>query len=161
MRLSDGRVVPNFVSQSLRGQPLTLTALEFDLLWCLARSAGRVLTRDHLLESIAGRDYEVFDRSIDVHISALRPRRTDVTAERQQDQVRIAISDHGPGVPPAALQILFEPFYRLEPDRARATGGTGLGLAIVKACVEACQGTVSARNLSPSGLEVSILLRAA
>jgi len=57
---------------AVRCQPLTLTALEFDLLWCLARSAGRVLTRDHLLESIAGRDYEVFDRSIDVHISALR-----------------------------------------------------------------------------------------
>jgi len=57
---------------TLRGQPLVLTALEFDLLWWLARSAGRVLTRDHLLESIAGRDYEVFDRSIDVHISALR-----------------------------------------------------------------------------------------
>ncbi len=57
---------------ALRGQPLTLTALEFDLLWWLARSAGRVLTRDHLLESIAGRDYEVFDRSIDVHVSALR-----------------------------------------------------------------------------------------
>ena len=89
------------------------------------------------------------------------PGELTVTAERQQDQVRIAISDRGPGVPPAALQNLFEPFYRLEPDRARATGGTGLGLAIVKACVEACQGTVSARNLSPSGLEVSILLRAA
>jgi DNA-binding response OmpR family regulator len=57
---------------TLRGQPLILTALEFDLLWYLARSAGRVLTRDRLLESIAGRDYEVFDRSIDVHISALR-----------------------------------------------------------------------------------------
>jgi two-component system sensor histidine kinase CpxA len=84
-----------------------------------------------------------------------------ITAERQQDQVRLAISDHGPGVPPAALQNIFEPFYRLEPDRARATGGTGLGLAIVKTCIEACRGTVAARNLSPSGLEISMVLRAA
>jgi two-component system, OmpR family, sensor histidine kinase CpxA len=89
------------------------------------------------------------------------PGELNVAAQRQQDQVRIAISDRGPGVSPAALQNLFEPFYRLEADRARATGGTGLGLAIVKACVDACQGTVAARNLSPSGLEISILLRAA
>ncbi len=53
-------------------QPLTLTPVEFDLLYCLARAAGRVQTRDHLLEEIRDRDYEVFDRSVDVHISALR-----------------------------------------------------------------------------------------
>lgn len=57
---------------AVRGQTLALTALEFDLLWCLARSAERVLSRDQLLTAISGRDYEVFDRSIDVHISALR-----------------------------------------------------------------------------------------
>ena len=51
---------------------LNLTPLEYDLLTCLARSAGRVLTRDQLLDSIAGRNYEVFDRSVDVHISSLR-----------------------------------------------------------------------------------------
>jgi len=54
------------------GIPLSLTALEFDLLFCLARSAGRVLDRDKLLDEIAGRSYDVFDRSIDVHISSLR-----------------------------------------------------------------------------------------
>jgi DNA-binding response OmpR family regulator len=51
---------------------MILTALEFDLLWRLARSPDRVLTRDQLLNEISGRDYEVFDRSIDVHISSLR-----------------------------------------------------------------------------------------
>ncbi len=56
----------------LRGQSLTLTPLEFDLLWYLARAAGRVLSRDQLLDAISGREYEVFDRSIDVHISSLR-----------------------------------------------------------------------------------------
>jgi two-component system response regulator CpxR len=57
---------------TLRGQPLILTALEFDLLWQLARSPDRILTRDQLLNEISGRDYEIFDRSIDVHISSLR-----------------------------------------------------------------------------------------
>lgn len=59
-------------SATLDGRPLSLTPLEFDLLSALARAAGRVLSRDYLLDAISGRDYEVFDRSIDVHVSALR-----------------------------------------------------------------------------------------
>lgn len=56
----------------LNEQKITLTALEFDLLLCLTRAKGRVLERDNLLDEIAGRNYDVFDRSIDVHISSLR-----------------------------------------------------------------------------------------
>jgi len=51
---------------------VNLTPIEYDLLVFLARAAGRVLTRDQLLDAIAGRDYDVFDRSVDVHISSLR-----------------------------------------------------------------------------------------
>ncbi len=51
---------------------LNLTPIEYDLLVCLAKAAGRVLTRDQLLEAISGRSYDVFDRSVDVHISSLR-----------------------------------------------------------------------------------------
>ena len=57
---------------TLGEQTLTLTPLEFDLLYCLARAADRILSRDQLLDEISGRNYEVFDRSIDVHISSLR-----------------------------------------------------------------------------------------
>jgi two-component system response regulator CpxR len=56
----------------LRNTTLNLTPLEYDLLATLAGSAGRVLTRDHLLDAVSGRNYEVFDRSVDVHISSLR-----------------------------------------------------------------------------------------
>jgi two-component system sensor histidine kinase CpxA len=84
-----------------------------------------------------------------------------VAARPQHGKIRLSIADQGPGVPPETLARLFDPFYRLEPDRARETGGTGLGLAIVKTCVEACQGTVAAQNLHPSGLEISIVLQAA
>jgi two-component system sensor histidine kinase CpxA len=84
-----------------------------------------------------------------------------VAARPQHDKIRLSIADQGPGVPPETLARLFDPFYRLEPDRARATGGSGLGPAIVKTCVEACQGTVAAHNLHPSGLEISIVLQAA
>jgi two-component system response regulator CpxR len=57
---------------SLAGQTLTLTAVEFDLLLSLASAAGRVKTRERLLIEVAERDFEAFDRSIDVHISSLR-----------------------------------------------------------------------------------------
>ena len=69
------------------------------------------------------------------------------------------VSDHGPGLPESELQEVFAPFYRPEASRTRETGGAGLGLAIVKTCVEACGGTVSARNGPGGGLEVTITLR--
>jgi DNA-binding response OmpR family regulator len=56
----------------LNEKALNLTPIEYDLLASLAGAAGRVLTRDQLLDAVAGRSYEVFDRSIDVHISSLR-----------------------------------------------------------------------------------------
>jgi DNA-binding response OmpR family regulator len=57
---------------TLNDEPLTLTPIEFDILLSLARSAGRVKSREQLLLEIAERDFETFDRSIDVHVSALR-----------------------------------------------------------------------------------------
>jgi DNA-binding response OmpR family regulator len=56
----------------LHEKPLTLTALEFELLASLARSRGRVKTREQLIETIAERNYDGLDRSIDVHIWSLR-----------------------------------------------------------------------------------------
>ena len=68
----DLRINPEARKAVLNEQSLSLTAVEFDLLLCLARAADRVLSREQLLDEISGRDYEVFDRSIDVHISLLR-----------------------------------------------------------------------------------------
>ncbi len=82
-----------------------------------------------------------------------------VSAAQKEDRVGLTITDCGAGVPEEEISKLFDPFYRPETDRARTTGGTGLGLAIVKTCIEACQGSVAARNLKPSGFEVSLELR--
>jgi DNA-binding response OmpR family regulator len=59
-------------SAELAGVPLSLTAVEFELLRSLTRAAGRVKSREQLLLEAADRDFDVFDRSIDVHISSLR-----------------------------------------------------------------------------------------
>lgn len=70
--VGDLTVDPDSRSASLGGQPLALTPTEFDLLFSLARESGKVRTREQLLLEIADRDFEAFDRSIDVHISSLR-----------------------------------------------------------------------------------------
>lgn len=56
----------------LAGKPCDLTSHQFDLLVVLARSAGRVLSRDQIMDSLKGHPLEAFDRSIDVHISRIR-----------------------------------------------------------------------------------------
>lgn len=66
------RVMASSRTAVLDDQPMTLTPLEFDLLLCLARARGRVKSREQLLDEVGGRNYDVFDRSIDVHISSLR-----------------------------------------------------------------------------------------
>ncbi len=62
----DARVV------SVAGQPAELTSYQFDLLVTLAERAGRVLTRDQIMEAVRGRELEAFDRSIDVHMGRIR-----------------------------------------------------------------------------------------
>jgi len=57
--------------------PLVLTPVEFDLLASLSKARGRVKTREALLDEIRDRNYDVFDRSIDVHISSLRKKLGD------------------------------------------------------------------------------------
>ncbi|NIC42542.1 response regulator [Aquabacterium sp. A08] len=57
---------------SVHGQPCDLTAHQFDLLVALAERAGRVLSREQLMEAVRGRELEAFDRSIDVHMGRIR-----------------------------------------------------------------------------------------
>ncbi len=56
----------------------------------------------------------------------------------------LTVHDEGPGIDPADLPSIFEPFFRSDPSRARSSGGAGLGLAIVEAIVRAHGGTVTA-----------------
>ncbi|WP_035611828.1 response regulator transcription factor [Haloferula sp. BvORR071] len=57
---------------TLGGQALELTALEFAILATLLKAKGRVKTRESLLDEVSDRRFDVFDRSIDVHVSQLR-----------------------------------------------------------------------------------------
>ena len=81
-----------------------------------------------------------------------------IHASRSTDSVTITISDSGPGVPEPELAKIFDPFYRVDPSRARQTGASGLGLAIVRTCIGSCNGSVTAENRLPHGLAVHIHL---
>jgi two-component system sensor histidine kinase CpxA len=84
-----------------------------------------------------------------------------ISAREDGPRVILSITDCGPGVPEETLHRLFDPFFRPESARTRETGGAGLGLAIVKSCIEASGGTVSVRNVQPSGLQVDFTLQRA
>lgn len=57
---------------SVKGQSCELTSYQYDLLVALAERAGRVLTRDQIMEAVRGKELEAFDRSIDVHMGRIR-----------------------------------------------------------------------------------------
>jgi two-component system sensor histidine kinase CpxA len=82
----------------------------------------------------------------------------EIAAGLESGAVVMRVRDRGPGVPEDSLERLLEPFYRPELARQRKTGGSGLGLAIAKRCMEACGGTISARNREGGGLEVVMTL---
>jgi two-component system, OmpR family, sensor kinase len=70
----------------------------------------------------------------------------------------VEIDDDGPGLSPAELDRVFEPFFRTEPSRARHTGGMGLGLAVARSIARAHGGDVVLENRTGRGLRASVRL---
>ncbi|MBW2689491.1 MAG: response regulator transcription factor [Deltaproteobacteria bacterium] len=72
--VSVGDIILSTVSRSVKreGEPIELTSVEFTLLEVLLRQAGQVISREELVEKALGRQLSAYDRSIDVHVSALR-----------------------------------------------------------------------------------------
>ncbi len=87
-RLSNGDVTVDVPSRlaAVRGEPVELTGLEFDLLVALMRRAGRVVPRTVLLEEAGRSDVTVSERTVDVHISNLRKKLGD--RERERPMIR-------------------------------------------------------------------------
>jgi signal transduction histidine kinase len=81
-----------------------------------------------------------------------------VRASDTADGVTLRIGDNGPGMPEAELERVFEPFYRLEASRSRATGGSGLGLGIARNLLRLHGGDVVLRNRPEGGLEAVVTL---
>jgi two-component system sensor histidine kinase CpxA len=83
-----------------------------------------------------------------------------IEARRRGTQIEVMVRDSGPGVPEKDLELIFEPFYRVDAARNRAVGGDGLGLAIAARAVGIHGGRIQARNLDAGGLVVQLSLPA-
>jgi len=70
--VGDVELDPGARTVTRQGELLELTAVEFSLLEALMRSAGQVVTREYLAQTVLGRRFMAYDRSIDMHVSKLR-----------------------------------------------------------------------------------------
>jgi len=84
--------------------------------------------------------------------------RATLEVEDTPRALTIRVRDEGPGIPEREMEKVFEPFYRLEGSRSRATGGTGLGLAIARNIARGHGGDIALRNLPKGGLEAVVTL---
>ena len=81
-----------------------------------------------------------------------------VSVDRINGAARIRVRDGGPGIPPAELARVFDPFYRVETSRSRESGGTGLGLTIARNIAEQHGGGITLVNHAEGGLEATLML---
>jgi signal transduction histidine kinase len=97
----------------------------------------------------------VIDNALKYSRPSSRP--VEITASRDGTDYRITVQDHGIGIPPEDLDRVFEPFYRVDPSRSRATGGFGLGLSLCKAIMAAHGGRIQIDSQPGQGTRVTIL----
>ena len=164
-----GRLVDDMLRLARLGQqpgqycePVDLTALVAD---CAQRAQVADPGRDWQVDVADGLevtgDEELLRRAIDnlcANVIAHTPRDAvgRVTATADGDQVRIEVSDDGPGVPADRLARIFERFYRAGSQASRP--GSGLGLAIVAEVAATHGGTAEATQTTPYGLRITVTL---
>ena len=102
----------------------------------------------------------VFQNLIDNALKYAKPATTVRVTARPvgDDQVSVAVSDEGDGIPAAHLPRLTERFYRVDNARSRQLGGTGLGLAIVKHVVNRHRGRLDIQSLPGKGSVFTVTL---
>jgi two-component system response regulator CpxR len=88
IRVGDVDLDPATRTVHHRGNPVELTSVEFGLLHVLLREAGRVVTREALVDEVLGRKFSPFDRSIDMHVSKVRKKLGDSDSEEHIKTIR-------------------------------------------------------------------------
>lgn len=126
----------------LGDRPVTLVAPREVILVADHKRVSRVVT--NLLSNVARYTPESTPVRVSVDASA--------------DEWAIEVADRGPGVPPEALDRLFDPFFRVESSRSKRTGGLGLGLMLCRQIAEAHGGRITAANRPEGGLIVRLCL---
>jgi signal transduction histidine kinase len=100
-----------------------------------------------VLRNLLSNAFKYAPRSSVVEVRA-RCTRTD---QQEGDTVLVSVKDEGPGIPPAELPLLFEPFVRLKRDVAGPVRGAGLGLYLSKCLLEEMGGTIWGESSGVAG----------
>jgi len=82
-----------------------------------------------------------------------------ISLKSNDRNVVLGIADQGPGIDPDLASLVFEPFVRGNPSRAKETGGNGLGLSVVRAIMEAHGGSLRYRNAPDGGALFEMVLK--
>lgn len=140
-------------------KPIDVNALLESLQADLAETGGRVSIEGGPLKPYPGRPgalkrclANLLDNAIKYGSSAR------VGVDDNDERLEIRIRDAGPGIPEPELERVFEPYYRVEGSRNRATGGAGLGLTIARGIAETHGGSLSLHNRAEGGLEARLTL---
>jgi signal transduction histidine kinase len=146
----------------LREQPLEVTRVDLKALAERARDTAALPDHPVSVEGPGGQiegDAELLHRvlvNLLQNAGRYAPPKSPILVTVHGGEV--TVEDEGPGVPEDQLARLFDPFWRAEGSRARATGGLGLGLMLVRQVVELHEGTVRAENRPAGGLQVTVSL---
>jgi signal transduction histidine kinase len=98
----------------------------------------------------------LFDNAVKYSLPDSKP--IEVAVLDQGANVVVRVRDDGPGIPEADLQAIFEPFFRVDRSRAKATGGYGLGLSICRRIAEAHGGGIRVENNPGRGVTFTLQL---
>jgi signal transduction histidine kinase len=79
-----------------------------------------------------------------------------VTVFPDDEGARVVVADRGIGISPEAQKKVFEPFYRTDDSRSRATGGYGLGLSLTKSIIEAHGGVIQLTSSPGCGTTITM-----
>jgi signal transduction histidine kinase len=140
-------------------QPVDVTALLESLQADFSEMGGRVAIEGGAKAPYTGRPQALKRCLANLIENAVKyGKSARVTVDDDDARLELRVLDEGPGIPPAELEKVFEPFYRVEGSRSRETGGTGLGLTIAKSIAEAHGGSLALRNRPEGGLEAVLVL---
>ena len=118
------------------------------------------LPKKHMLKIDAERFRIVVNNLLQNAVKYARPesRATSISI-LQKETTEVIICDDGIGIPEAELPYLFEPFYRVDRSRSKATGGYGLGLGLCKKIMEAHGGDIQIVNNEGPGITVTLVFQ--
>lgn len=146
--------INDVIEAALNDSDITDTDVHKDLADELPSVMGDVDALKSALQNIFSNAVKYSDKPCSLSVSAKRTKGAGGAA------VEIQIEDHGPGIPPAELPHIFEPFYRGKVARDEQIEGSGIGLSLVKHVVDAHGGTIRVTSPDSGGSRFTVLLPA-